>query len=239
MEPTASKFWETQRVLVVAPHADDEAYGCAGTMAKIKTMGGEVFVIVGSVADLRQYNEGRTIVTGNTRAEELRASMAILRVDGYEVLFTDERHHLRLDAVPQRDLINLLEREATFAIDKIRPTVVLLPAPSFNQDHTALFRAGFAACRPHVRTHKPFVSHVLSCDAVQLGWRDTSFRPTLYVDISEHLDTKLRALRCHSSQLRPAPDFGSVENVERLARMRGAEIGVEAAEAFECHRAVL
>lgn len=239
MDPTTSKFWANQRVLVVAPHADDEAYGCAGTMAKIKTMGGEVFVIVGSVADLRQYNEGRTIVTGHTRTEELRASMAILRVDGYEILFTDGQQHLRLDAVPQRDLINLLEREATFAIDKIHPTVVLLPAPSFNQDHTALFHAGFAACRPHLRTHKPFVSHVLSCDAVQMGWRDAPFHPRLYVDISEYLDVKLRALRCHGSQLRAAPDFGSVENVERLARIRGAEIGVEAAEAFECHRVVL
>ena len=233
------EFWADQRVLVVAPHADDEAYGCAGTIAKVKATGGEVFVIVGSVADLRHYNEGRTVVTGQTRTEELQASMALLGVDGYEILFTDAERHLRLDHVPQRDLIGLLEREATYAIDKVRPTVVLLPAVSFNQDHTALFQAGFAACRPHARTHKPFVNHVLSCDAVQLGWRDAPFRPGLYVDISEYLDVKLRALRCHHSQLRPAPDFGSVQNVEHLARLRGAEIGVDAAETFECHRVVL
>ncbi len=234
-----TKFWAGQRLLVVAPHADDEAYGCAGTIAKIKSMGGEVFVIVGSVGTLQHYNEEHQTVAGETRAEELRASMAVLGVDGYEILFTESERHLRLDAIPQRDLISLLERDATYAIDKIRPTAVVLPASSFNQDHTALFRAGFAACRPHSRTQKAFVDHVLSCDAVQLGWREAPFHPDLYVDISEYLDIKLRALRCHRSQLRPNPDFGSLDNAERLARLRGAEIGVEAAEAFECHRIVL
>jgi len=141
--------------------------------------------------------------------------------------------------MPRRDLIARLEREATYAIDKVRPTVLVLPAPSYNQDHTALFEAGFAACRPHRRDHKPFIDVVLACDAVHLGWRQTPFRPTVYVDISEHLSAKLDALACHASQVRPAPDPGSLANVERLARLRGAEIGVDAAEGFECYRMVL
>jgi len=233
------EFWTGQRLLVVAPHADDEAYGCAGTIAKAKAMGGDVFVIVGSVGNLQHYNQGQPTVTGETRTEEVRASMELLGVDGYEILYTETDRHLRLDAVPQRDLIRLLERDAAYAIDKVRPTVILLPAPSFNQDHRALFQAGFAACRPHARQQKPFVNHVLSCDAVQLGWREMPFHPDVYVDISEYLDVKLQALSCHRSQLRPDPDLGSLENVERLARLRGAEIGVSAAEAFECHRVVL
>lgn len=234
-----SGTWARQRLLVVAPHADDESYGCAGTIAKVKAAGGEVYVIVGSVGDLQHYSSGRPVVTGETRAEELRASMVLLGVDGYEILFTDADSHLRLDAMSQRDLIALLERDATYAIDKIRPTGIILPAPSYNQDHTALFRAGFAACRPQLRDHKPFIDLVLTCDGVQLAWRETPFRPTVYVNISEHLSAKLDALACHKSQVRPAPDPGSLQNVERLARLRGAEIGVDAAEAFECYRMVL
>lgn len=232
-------FWGGQRLLVVAPHANDEAYGCAGTIAKIKAAGGEVYVIAASVGDLQHYTPGHPVVTGETRAQELRASMALLGVDGYEILFTDASSHLRLDAMPRRDLIALLERGATYAIDKVRPTGIVLPAPSYNQDHVALFRAGFAACRPHLRDHKPFIDLVLACDAPQLGWRPAPFRPALYVDISEHLGTKLDALACHKSQVRPAPDPGSLQNVERLARVRGAEIGVDAAEGFECYRMVL
>jgi hypothetical protein len=39
--------------------------------------------------------------------------------------------------------------------------------------------------------------------------------------------------------LRPSPHHASLENVERLARLRGTEISVEAAEAFHCHRVAL
>jgi len=233
-----SDFWAKQRLLVIAPHADDEAYGCAGTIAKVKAAGGEVFVIVASVGDLQQYGSG-DVVAGETRAAELRAALEYLKVDGYEILFTDAASHLRLDAIPRRDLLALLERDARYAIDRVRPTVLILPAPSYNQDHEALFNAGVTACRPHRREDKPFINHVLTCDIPQLGWGRDGFRPDFYVDISAHLEAKLAALAFHKSQLRPSPDPASLQNVERLARLRGAEIAVEAAEAFECHRVVL
>lgn len=233
------EFWGRQRLLVIAPHADDEAYGCAGTIAKVKAEGGEVYVIVGSVGDLQHYAAGQPVVAGETRASELDAAMKVLGVDGYEILFTDAHSHLRLDAVPRRDLIARLERDATYAIDKVRPTVLILPAPSYNQDHEAIFKAGFAACRPHLRQDKPFINMVLTCDATQLGWSDGGFHPDFYVDISEYLTAKLDALACHESQLRQPPDPGSLKNVEHLARLRGADVAVDAAEAFECHRVVL
>jgi LmbE family N-acetylglucosaminyl deacetylase len=232
-------FWSSQRLLVVMPHADDEAYGCAGTIAKVKAAGGEAYVIVASTGALEHYTEHASLVHGDTRLSELDDSMKLLGVDGYEVLYTDSQSHLRLDAIPQRDLIAKLEREAVYAIDKIHPTALVLPAPSFNQDHVALYTAGFAACRPHVRSCKPFIDLVLTCDAPQLAWRDEPFRPDFYVDISEWLTVKLDALSCHKSQLRRFPDLGSVEALEHRARMRGAEVGVDAAEAYESLRVVL
>ncbi len=232
-------FWAGQRMLVIVPHPDDEAYGCAGTIAKVKAAGGRVYVIVGSVGDLRHYSSEHAVVSGARRKQELEAAMALLGVDGYEVLFEESERHMRLDALPRRDLVTLIEREARYAIDRVRPTAVILPHPSYNQDHEALFLAGFTACRPHLPRDKPFVRLVLSCDAPQLRWSPTPFHPNFYVDISEFLEVKLKALRCHASQLRPAPHHGSVENVERLARLRGSEISVEAAEAFVCHRMVL
>lgn len=232
-------FWRDQRVLVIAPHPDDEAYGCGGTMAKVKAAGGEVYVVVGSAGDLQHYSADHPFVSGRQRAAELRRAMEVLGVDGYEILFEDSYRHMRLDTVPQRELVTLLDREARYSIDRVRPTVVILPHPSYNQDHRALFEAGFAACRPHLRQDKPFVRLVLSCEAPQLCWSSAPFHPNFYVDISEFLRVKLEALACHASQLRPPPHHGSLENTERLARLRGSEISVEAAEAFRCHRMVL
>lgn len=254
--------WGRQRLLVLAPHADDETFGCGGLMAKVKAEGGEVYVIVASVGDLQHYgvpNEAvntqgapaarpntpdptarsgadRMLVTAAERTGELNRAMNALRIDGYEILFTDPESHLRLDAIPRRDLIARIERDARYAIDKIAPTVLILPEISYNQDHEALFKAGFTACRPHLASAKPFIQVVLSCDAPQLGWTLQAFHPNFYVDISKHLEAKLRAHACHRSQLRPAPHHASLENVERLARLRGAEVSVEAAEAYRCHR---
>lgn len=229
---------EGARVLVIAPHADDETFSCGGTIAKAKALGGEVFVVCGSVGDLAMYGADEPVVAGSRRADELDAAMSVLDVDGYDVLFSDTDLHMRLDTIPRRDLVTLLERDGRYAIDRVRPDVVILPSPCSNQDHDALFRAGFAACRPHLPDHKAFVPVVLTADQPQLCWSPETFKAMMYVDISEFLDLKLKAHSCHVSQLRPPPHHGSLENLERLARLRGAEVSVEAAEAFQCHRFV-
>ena len=49
------EFLAAQRLLVITPHADDETYGCAGTIARVKALGGEVYVVVASVANVMHY----------------------------------------------------------------------------------------------------------------------------------------------------------------------------------------
>ncbi len=224
------------RMLVIAPHPDDETYGCGGLIARTRALGGHVYVMVVSAGDLQHYDENRSHTAGATRQEELAESMRVLGVDDYCVLFTDSHTHMRLDAMPRRDLLHEIERNSPLSLDRLQPDIVVLPAVSYNQDHEAIFRAGFTACRPGLPTVRPLAKVVLSCDAPQLCWNWEHFHPNLYVDISQFLEVKLRAHACHKSQDRPAPHHGSLENLERLARLRGAEISVDAAEAFFCHR---
>ena len=69
---TASdNFLSKQTLLVLSPHADDEAYGCAGTIAKIKELGGKVYIMVFSIADLWQYTKKYTFVKKEIRAQEI------------------------------------------------------------------------------------------------------------------------------------------------------------------------
>jgi len=237
----SKNFLSKQRLLVVSPHADDESFGCAGTIAKIKEAGGEVFVLVMSVGDLKHYDGKNDIVSGNTRSEEFAKVAEFLKIDDYDIFYTDAETHLRLDAIPQRDLISVIEKDSKVAIDRINPTMVALPAISYNQDHVATFKAGFTACRPHDPTVKSFPQIVLSYDNQTLFWNVDydKYHPNLYVDISDFLDTKIKAMSLHKSQLRHSPHHCSIENMEYLARVRGHEISVEAAEAFVCHRLVL
>jgi LmbE family N-acetylglucosaminyl deacetylase len=58
------------------------------------------------------------------------------------------------------------------------------------------------------------------------------FAPSLWVDISDTLETKLDAWSCYQSQQHEGVTPRSAEAIRALAVSRGAEVGVAAAEAF-------
>ncbi len=64
------------------------------------------------------------------------------------------------------------------------------------------------------------------------------FLPNFYVDITDYLDIKINALSLYQSQIREDPHALSLENVRRLAELRGREIYVKSAEVFVCRRFV-
>ena len=191
------------RILVIAPHPDDETYGCGGLIARARAHGGQVYVMIVSAGDLQHYDEQLSTVTASRRQKELEESMRVLGVEDYCILFTDRHSHMRMDSVPRRDLLEEIERASPLAMDRLHPDMVILPAISYNQDHEAVFKAGFTACRPGMPTVRPVVKVVLS-DAPQLGWNWEPFHPNVYVDISDYLEIKLKAHACHVSQARPA-----------------------------------
>ena len=100
-------FLADERCLVISPHSDDEAFGCAGTMAKWKAMGAQIYVIVVSVGDVKHYTDSdASLVSGQTRLEEFESAMEFLKVDDYEVIFKDTETHFRLDPIPLYPLIS-------------------------------------------------------------------------------------------------------------------------------------
>lgn len=235
------EFLSDQKVLIVSPHSDDEAFGCAGTMARIKDLGGEIYVMLLSIGDLEQFKEDDEMVDMSTREEEFTAEMEYLGVDDYDIIFKDSEKHLRLDKMSRRDLIAKIETDSKLSLENLEPTMLLLPSISYNQDHEAAFRAGFTAARPGLEGVKHMPPFVLSYDNPTHFWNveREKFHPNFYVDISEYWETKVEALKKHDSQLRPSEHFLSLDTMLHLSKLRGREIGADAAEAYMCLRFVL
>jgi LmbE family N-acetylglucosaminyl deacetylase len=238
-------FLSNQRLLVITPHADDETYGCAGSIARIKDLGGEVYVVLVSAGDIVQFADGQDgsntkFVNHETRLREFESVMQLLKVDDWDVLLTDAESHLALDVVPRKKLVGLIETGGKLAIEKVRPTMVMIPAASYNQDHEALYRACVTATRPGVPGLRHVVPMVLAYDNTALFWSfgQDRFHPTCYIDISEYLDIKIKAMRLHASQVRVPIYHGSPESLELATKVRGREVSVEAAEGFAVLRAV-
>lgn len=66
-----------------------------------------------------------------------------------------------------------------------------------------------------------------------------AFLPTVFVDISEFLADKLKAMQCYKSQLRAAPNARSLEAISALATYRGHSVNLFAAEAFMLVREIV
>lgn len=220
---------DLQRTLVVAPHADDEAMGCAGLLAKLAEQGCDVHVLYMAVDGFHHYGlERRT--SYEERVAEIESVTELLACS-YEVAYGDKDLIEKLDTLPKRDLVNFFESR----INEHRPDLLLLPyGTDYDQDHVAAFQTAFAAARPISEAFgKWLVPHVMTYEMTKINWASEPLpRPVAYCDISEHLGTKQEAIRRYATQFRPSPHIRSPESVEALACIRGKEIGVEYAEAF-------
>ncbi|MBI3926573.1 MAG: PIG-L family deacetylase [Armatimonadetes bacterium] len=237
-EALGDSLFRGRTLLVVAPHPDDEVLGCGGTIARAVQLGARVCVMIVSVGDLRRVGDGGEVAYASARMKEVEAVAARLGIHEFEFIFTDEQSHLRLDAIPRRDLVAHLERDARLSVTKLRPDFVFLPAPSYNQDHEAVARAGLVACRPHDPNALPMPPGVLLYEYPPNSWclPQERFLPNLYVDITEQLPEKLAAYGLYESQARNGLHQNHSDNVKHLALLRGREAGVEAAEAFQVQR---
>ena len=120
--------FNNERLLIIAPHADDEI-GCSGLINKIKKGGGKVFIQVLVMGGFNKIGS-RKIKKEDWKKEFLQASN-FLKVDDYEITFFDDEKMLRLDTIPLADIINILELKSKISISKIKPTIVAIPTIFF------------------------------------------------------------------------------------------------------------
>ena len=101
-------------------------------------------------------------------------------------------------------------------------------------DHRALFHAASVAWRPVTEIgrgiRRVLCYEVLSETHWNAPYLEPGFLPTRYEVVTETMETKLRALACYASQMRPFPDIRSLQAIQALAQLRGAQVGVPAAE---------
>ena len=221
----------SRAILVVAAHPDDEVLGCGGTIARHADYGDQVQVlIVAEGSTSRQQERDRAQVKGELTAlaKAAKAAGSILGAANVELLDLPDN---RLDSLDRLDLIKRIEEH----VDHHKPDCVYVHhAGDVNVDHRRLHEAVVTACRPMPGN---VVRRLLSFEvASSTEWQPpgsaSAFQPNWFVDISAQWERKREALAVYVSEMRDWPHARSLKAVEHLARWRGAQVGVEAAEAF-------
>ena len=204
------------RILVLAPHTDDAEFGCGGTIARFIANGHDVHSVAFSVAKGVKPDTARETV----RQELIEASAVLgirrknLRLLDFEVRTFPQHRQEILDAMISLQL-------------ELDPEYVFMPSTcDTHQDHQVVSAEGFRAFK---RT---------TILGYELPWNNLTFTTGAFIPLSEeHLSRKLLALRKYKSQKgRP---FARAPFIRNLANVRGTQIGVKYAEAFESIRWVM
>ena len=211
------------RVLVFAPHRDDEIIGVGGTILKRKASGNFVAVAVVTA------RKGEVLPESTQRIQaEMKRCHDFCGVDRLiEFPF----------AANKLEIVSRLDFNKAFvdAVQEVDPDEVYLPFwGDMQKDHQMTVDAAMVA----LRQKNPFAAkriyayETLSETGINTPSVNNAFIPNVFEDISEYMEDKLKAMGFYQSQLHPFPDLRSLESIEALARFRGATVNVKAAEAF-------
>ena len=216
-------------VLVVAAHPDDEVLGVGGTIRRHVNAGASVHILIVTEGTTAQYNDAAIIDQKQTQARESAGILGVGQAGG-SIRF-GECPDMRLDTLAHTELNAVIED----AIEAVDPDIVYThTASGLNEDHRQIHYSTLVAARPHSGVMDIYGYFVGS--STEWAPSTPGFDPHLFVNIDETMQTKIKALECYATELRPFPHPRSPKRVREYAAYFGGHVGARYAEPFEVIR---
>ena len=184
------------RVLAFGAHPDDIEFQVAGTLAKMKNRGDEIFMCVATNGEIGSYGMTRQEIAALRKTEAQKSADVIgatLFWLGYEDEMLFDERKTRMDFIE--------------VMRAARPDVVFAPPPflDYNQDHDATgylaFQARILSTVKLMATKHDVVDHIPAMFyCMPAGSLQNRISPQYFVDITDTFETKLKMFQCHASQ---------------------------------------
>lgn len=219
------------KIVVIAPHPDDEVLGCGGTITRLSSEGHSVYVLIVTKGTEPMFPAEGTL---QSRKDAIEAHN-MLGVQ--ETVFFDKFPAALLDTIPHSELNKAIRME----IERLTPDVLFVPFPGdIHIDHRIVFESSLVSCRPNggFIPRIIFAYETLSETNWNAPFITPRFEPNTFIDIYKYLEIKVNAFLSYSSEVRLFPNERSVEAIRALAKHRGATVNYHAAEAFVMIRSV-
>jgi LmbE family N-acetylglucosaminyl deacetylase len=223
-----------ERIMVVAAHPDDAEFGCGGTVAKWVREGSTAFYLICTNGE-KGNDEGSVTVEEliAIRDREQREAAKVIGVSEVVILPRPDGE-LFYNYEFRGDVVRYIRKWKPDAIFTHDPTVIINANGFINHaDHRATGEATVDAVYPFSRSVLQYPDQIkegLEPHTVYDVYLWGATPPNFWVDVSDTVDCKAQALKCHGSQ------FSEPERVMEFARERlrraGEEHGVEYAETF-------
>ena len=199
---------EKGRVLAFGAHPDDLEVGAGGLLARLSEEGADVTMAIVSIPNQPEQ-----------RRAEARAGAEVIDAELF-ILFDDKP--CRVEDIPMHELVRRMDQ----LVGDVRPDLVIThSAFDLHWDHGLVNRATVSALRRTPCDLLAFLSSPeMNAQARAVG--------QCFADITETIETKLRAIGAHTSQV-PKLDL---ESSRDLARAMGRISGYAYAESYEVLR---
>jgi len=200
-------------------HPDDEVLGCGGTIARMAAHDNDISVIF-TTDGIRHP----PVSTDST--EDAYEALSVLGV---------RRENVHFLGIETQRSDGYVLRDYTPKVQSLVPDVDLVITPSgddLNLDHRFAYQLALVCFRPIKRRTRIVSMEILSSSE----YGDVSFQPNYYVDVTDTITLKFRALERYEKQVLPFPHPRSAEAVGIKAQQRGLECGFGYAEAFRIIR---
>ena len=209
-----------KKILIVAPHVDDETLGCGGTILKNLDEGNIVHCLI--ITKLKEK------ILKNKKKLELKSVMNKYPIKFYKQL---NFQPAKLDTISKQKIINSIK----VYFDKIKPSEVYIPYENdAHSDHKIVFNCVSSISKSFRSKYikKVLVYETPSETDINLDHRLPNFKPNLFVDISKYIKKKIYILSQYKSEIGEHPFPRSLKNVRALATYRGSMSNFKSAEAF-------
>jgi len=213
------------KVLVVAPHPDDETLGAGGTILRHKNLGDRVFWLIITTITAEQGYKIIDIENRNRLVHE------VARHYNFDGVFDLKFPTTLLDTIPFYKLVKAIGN----VFGEVSPNIVYAPFHNdVHTDHKIVFNAIMACIKwfryPSIK--KVMMMEILS--ETDFGYQNScnSFGPNVFVDISEYLEKKIEIMKLYNTEIGEHPFPRSEKGIKSLAYLRGSMAGVKAAESF-------
>jgi len=221
-------------ILVIAAHPDDEVLGCGGAVARLVNEGHKAYVLILGEG-ITARGSKRSVAKFKKEIRELKVqAKRANKIIGVSNIFHYEFPDNRFDSVALLDIVKIIEKVK----NKVNPyTVFTHHYNDLNVDHRITYSAVLAACRPlKGDTVKEIYSFEIPSST---EWNyPNKFNPNCFIDISQTLELKIKALQCYRAELKKFPHPRSEEVLRVISRKWGSVVGYDYIEAFELIRRI-
>jgi N-acetylglucosamine malate deacetylase 1 len=195
-------------VLAFGAHPDDIEIGAGGLLARLSDEGADITMAICAVPN-----------NFDVRKREAKAGAAAI---GADLMILFDEKPCRVEDVPMYELVRRFDQ----LIGDLHPDLVIThSANDLHWDHGLVHRATVSALRRTPCDLLAFLSSPeMNAHARCVG--------ECFADVSQSIDKKIAAIKCHESQLKNM----DLESSRDLARAMGRISGYEYAEAFQVLR---